>query len=155
MSESDEYTENVFSCQPMKGYCSWADPEGQTPLVPEKSPKIGFLSILFRFLLKSQSYQASMRCWANDGLHIVVFGSSLPSSPKRNGQSWTPSDKTFWIRACSWAIMFYVRSRLSCAKAITCYPTLKTTTARGLKAAALILDIMLSLRLQLCPFVCG
>ena len=31
---------------------------------PEKSPKIGFLSILVRFPLKSESYQASIRCWA-------------------------------------------------------------------------------------------
>ena len=86
---------------------------------------------------------------ANDWQHIVVFGSSLPSSTKKRCQSWTPSDKTLWIRACRWAIMFYVRSPLSCAMATMCYPTLKTTTARGLKAVALILDIMLSLRLRL------
>ena len=68
------------------------------PPPPEKSPKIGFLSILVRFPLKSQSYQVSIPCWvinqrnaiqmvfrwqANDGLLIVVFGSSLPSSTKK------------------------------------------------------------------------
>ena len=45
-----------FSCQPMKGDSSRADPEGQTPLAPEKSPKIGFLSILVRIPLKSQAF---------------------------------------------------------------------------------------------------
>ena len=63
---------------------SWADPEGDrtSPL------KKGILSILVRFPLKSQSYQASIRCWvfrwrANDDPHIMVFGSSLPSSTKK------------------------------------------------------------------------
>ena len=65
---------------------------------------------------------------ANDDPHIVVFGSSLPSSIKKKScQSWTP----FWIRARSWAIMFYVMRQCT-----TCYPTLKT--ARGMKAADLI-----------------
>ena len=40
---------------------------------------------------------------ANDDPLIVVFGSSLSSSTKKTTykkcQSWTPSDKTFWIRA--------------------------------------------------------
>ena len=77
------------------------------PPPPEKSTKIGFLSILVRFPLKSQSYQVSIPCWAvtlyrslmlgyqsaiwmvfrwqaNDGQLIVVFGSSLPSSTKKN-----------------------------------------------------------------------
>ena len=125
---------------------SWADPEGDRP----HPWKIGFLSILVRFPLKSQSYQASIRCWAISGTpskrHLngvslagqwwpayrAVFGSSLPSSTKEICQSWTP----FWIRACSWAIMFYVRSPLLCAYATTCYPTLKT--ARCMKAADLI-----------------
>ena len=38
---------------------------------------------------------------AVNGTLIVVFGSSLPSSiKKKTCQSWTPSDKTLWIRAC-------------------------------------------------------
>ena len=76
---------------------------------------------------KSQSCQASIQCWAiicmgpssarqrnsismafcwwaDDGPLLVVFGSSLPSSSTKNTQkccqSWTPSYKTFWIRAC-------------------------------------------------------
>ena len=68
--------------------------------------------------LKNCSYQASIQCWvlsstpakrhimvfhwrAYDGPLIVVPGSSLPSSTKKTTkkrQSWTPSDKTFWIR---------------------------------------------------------
>ena len=68
---------------------------GQTP--PEKSQNIGFLSITgksSRSPEKSQSYQASIQCWAimgmpvkrhfswwaNVGPLIVVFGSYLPSS---------------------------------------------------------------------------
>ena len=47
--------------------------------------------------------------------------------------------------------MFYVQSPLSCAMATTCYPNLKTTTARVLKAVALMLDIMLSLRFDYDP----
>ena len=35
-------------------------------------------------------------------------------------------------RSRSWAIMFCVLSPLSCARATACYPSLKTTTARGL-----------------------
>ena len=33
------------------------------PPPPKKSPKIGFLSILVRFPLKSQSYQVNISCW--------------------------------------------------------------------------------------------
>ena len=71
MSESDEFTENVFSCQPMKGDSSWADPEGQTPLTPEKSTKIGFLSILVGLPLKSQSYQASIHVGPSAARHLI------------------------------------------------------------------------------------
>ena len=54
-------------------------------------------------------------CWrVDDGPFIVVFGSSLPSSTKTNNNksflSWTPSDKTFWIRACGLIRAFVVRS---------------------------------------------
>ena len=66
---------------------------------------------------KSQSYQASIPCWAdcwaiiillgkhhlvfrwraNDGPLIMVFGSSdqLKNNNNKTGQSWAPSDKTF------------------------------------------------------------
>ena len=42
-------------------------------------------------------------CWVNDGPLIVVFRSSphkLKKTKQKKGQSWTPSDKTFWICAC-------------------------------------------------------
>ena len=35
--------------------------------------------------------------WVNYGPLTVVCGSSLPSTKKKHCQSWTPSDKTFWI----------------------------------------------------------
>ena len=39
--------------------------------------------------------------WADNGPLIVVFGSSLLHQlKKKRCQSWTPTDKTFWIRAC-------------------------------------------------------
>ena len=46
----------------------------------------------------------AFRWRADDSPQKVVFGSSLLSSTKTNKQnkrcqSWTPSDKTFWIRA--------------------------------------------------------
>ena len=63
MSESGE-----FSCKPMKGRqlvggFQRGGAGSRTPPPPEKSPKIGFLSILVRFPLKSQSYQVSIPCW--------------------------------------------------------------------------------------------
>ena len=85
---------------------------------------------------------------ANDGPLIVVIGSSLPSSTKKNRcQSWTPphsplppppprTPKTFWL--CNHVL---------CVKSAVTRPDhLLTTTARDLKAVALmlILDIMLS-----------
>ena len=42
----------------------------------------------------------AFRWGADDGPLLVVFGSSLPSS-KKCCQSWTPSDKTFWICTCT------------------------------------------------------
>ena len=60
MSESGE-----FSCKPMlMGEFQRGGQGVRTPPPPEKSPKIGFLSILVRFPLKSQSYQVSIPCWA-------------------------------------------------------------------------------------------
>ena len=70
----------------------------QAPLKNHKN--IEFLSNWFGSPEKSQSYQASIQCWAiismpakrhlngismagQDGLLIVVFGSSLPSSTKK------------------------------------------------------------------------
>ena len=75
---------------------------------PWKIAKIVFLVVLVRIAWKSQSNQASIQRWAisgmpakrhwmafrwraDNGLLIVVFGSSLPSSPKRAKK--TPNKK--------------------------------------------------------------
>ena len=87
----------------------WADPKGRAgsppPPPPEKNHKnLGFQSNIDSDpLKKSQSFQASIQCWAiigtpakrhfikmafhwwaNDGPHIVVCGSSLHSLTKEN-----------------------------------------------------------------------
>ena len=111
---------------------SWADPEGDRP----HPWKIGFLSILVRFPLKSQSYQASIRCWAisgtpakrhlNDDPYIVVFGSSLPSSIKKkvvkvgplSGSVHAAEQLCFMCEICFYAPMHHVL-----------YPTLKQHVA--------------------------
>ena len=103
---------------------SCADPEGgqgvrTSPLKNHKN--IRFSSNTGPNPLENRSYEASIQCWAiiglrakrhlmavcwraDDGPLIVVLGSSLPSSLKKKRkkrcQSWTHSDKTFWIRAC-------------------------------------------------------
>ena len=100
-----------------------------TPPPLKYQRNIGFLAILDRIpcnFQNFQSYQASIQCWANtgppakrhlsssarqgnlmafrwragDGPLLVVFGFSLPLKTLSDVQSWTPSDKTFWIRAC-------------------------------------------------------
>ena len=44
---------------------------------------------------------SSERCRADNAPLIMVFEFSLPSKTKKKCcQSWTPSNKTFWIRAC-------------------------------------------------------
>ena len=75
--------------------------------------------MLVRFPLKWQSYQSSIQCWATIGPPAKRHfnGASLASrwwlvnsgiriTPplvklKKKRQSWTPSDKIFWIRAWS------------------------------------------------------
>ena len=81
----------------------------RTPL--KNHINIGFSSNTGPDLLKNSSYmyQASIQCRTIIGTpakrHLMEFrwradgGSSLPSSTKKSCQSWTPSDKTFWIRA--------------------------------------------------------
>ena len=45
----------------------------------------------------------AFRWRADDGIFVAVFRSCIPSSTKivinKGYQMWTPSDKTFWIRA--------------------------------------------------------
>ena len=51
--------------------CSWADPEGgqgvRTPPPLKNHKNVGFLSNTGPDPLKSQSYQASIQCWATIG----------------------------------------------------------------------------------------
>ena len=84
MSESDEFTEIVFSCQIQNVA------HGRIQRETDPHPrKIGFLSILVRFPLKSQSYQASIRCWAISG---------TPAKRHLNGvwlaDQWWPASST-------------------------------------------------------------
>ena len=90
------------------------DKESGRPPPPKKSPKIGFLSILVRFPLKSQSYQVNISCWvinqrnanltvfrwqANDGPLLWCLDPLSHHQLKKRCQSWTPPpppDKIFW-----------------------------------------------------------
>ena len=80
----------------------------------KKSPKIGFLSILVRFPLKSQSYQDSIPCWvinqrnanltvfcwqANDGLLLWCLDPLSHHQLKKTLSKLDPPppDKTFWL----------------------------------------------------------
>ena len=84
-----------FSCQPMKrrqlmgGSRGWTDPLSNPP---ENSSKIGFLCILVQFSLKSQSYQASIRCWAISGTPAKRHLSGV----WLGGQWWSPY-RGVWI----------------------------------------------------------
>ena len=123
------------------------------PPPPKKSPKIGFLSILVRFPLKSQSYQVNISCWvinqrnanltvfrwqANDGPLLWCLDPlshhQLKKTLSKLGPPPLPRTKF-----SGWVVMFYVRSQG--------HHVLTTT------AVALILDIMLSLRLCLRPTI--
>ena len=119
---------------------------------PKKSPKIGFLSILVRFSLKSQSYQVSIPCWvinqrnanltvfrwqANDGPLLWCLD-PLPHHQLKNVVKVGPPPLPR-TKFSGWVIMLYVRSQG--------HHVLTTT------AVALILDIMLSLRLCLRPTI--
>ena len=86
------------------------------PPPPKKSPKIGFLSILVRFPLKSQSYQVNISCWvinqrnanltvfrwqANDGPFLWCLDPLSHHQLKKNvvkvGPPPPPPDKIFWL----------------------------------------------------------
>ena len=98
----------------------WEDPVGgvgvRTP-PPGKSQNLGFLSntgpdhlknpellsqpsILGHYLHASKTPFKWRFAGGSMMAHLKwhLFGSSLPS--KKRSQSWTTSDKTFWIRAC-------------------------------------------------------
>ena len=86
---------------------------------PEKIPKYrGFSHSCLDPLKKSQKYQASIQCWAiistSAKRHlngVLLAGRWWPAYSgiwiippiiylKKPCQSWSPSDKIFWIRAC-------------------------------------------------------
>ena len=89
--------------------------ESGPPPPNKKSPKVGFLSILVRFPLKSQSYQVSIPCWVINqrNAKLTVFRWQANDDPllwcldpfshhqlKKRCQSWTPlppPDKIFWL----------------------------------------------------------
>ena len=90
---------------------------GPDPLPLKNDKNIGFSINTGPDSLKNRSYQANIQCWAiigtpvkrhlmafrwraDDGPLIVVLGSLKKRKKKKERcQSWTPSDKTFWIRA--------------------------------------------------------
>ena len=90
---------------------------------PKKSPKIGFLSILVRFPLKSQSYQVSIPCWVINqrNANLTVFRWQANDGPllwcldplshhqlkKKRCQSWTPPPSA----GQNFLAGFYVRSQ--------------------------------------------
>ena len=86
---------------------------------PEKSQKnIRFLSNTGSDpLKKTQSYQASIQCWAIVG-HLKgvslagrwwpIYSDIWILYPLKNYKNWSPSDKTFWIRA--WELWLYNRT---------------------------------------------
>ena len=113
---------------------AWADPEGGTggPDLLENHKNIGFLSNTGPDPRKWQSYQASIQCRVIIGTPakrhlngVSLAGQWWPAysviwilSKKRLLQSWTPSGKTFCIRA--WSDCSY-RSSLFWVHAVCCY----------------------------------
>ena len=113
----------IISYESVGGSFSCADPEGGGQgirTLPEKSQKyrvsLQYWSGSPKSSMLGHSRHASetFRWRADDGPLIVVLGSSLPLQIKKykikRCQSWTPSDKTFRIRACFFYII--LRSKL-------------------------------------------
>ena len=74
---------------------------GRDPLKNHKATKPAFI-----FGPPSAPSETPLKWRFADGQFIVIFGSSIPTSTKKNKNKkktryrfWTPSDKTFWIRA--------------------------------------------------------
>ena len=87
---------------------------GPDPLKKHKATKPAF-NVWPPSARQRNAIQMAFRWRADDGPFIVVFGSFLPSSTKKQNkkkrQSWTPSDKTFWIRAClPLSVFFYFKT---------------------------------------------
>ena len=101
---------------------------GQTPSL-KNHKNIGLLRNTGPDPLKSQSYQASIQCWAIIGLPARRrFASGLIMAPALSGiwilspphqlknnkkkrfhsSVWTPSDKTFWISTWYWNYLIII-----------------------------------------------
>ena len=78
------------------GFHSKKSNTGPDPMKNHKAAKPAFICT------PAKSHLMAFRSRADDGLLIAVYGFSLPLSLKKKTRckSWTPSDKTFWIRAC-------------------------------------------------------
>ena len=86
------------------GFPSNIDPD---PLKIHKATKTAF-NVESSWARQRNAISMAFHWWADDGPFIVIFGSSITSSTKKiikknkkkRYQIWTPSDITFWIRAC-------------------------------------------------------
>ena len=113
--EEETQNDNMISQRTWHGRIQRRDRGSGSPLKNQQT--IGFLSNTARDPLKNQRatkqafnvgpssarQRMTFRWRTDDGPFIVVFGSSIPSSTKKKVeryQIWTPSDKTFWTRAC-------------------------------------------------------
>ena len=71
---------------------------GPDTLINHKATKPAF-NVGSSWARQQNAIKMGFRWRADDDPNVVVFGSYFFSSKKRC-QSWTPSDKTFWI--CAW-----------------------------------------------------
>ena len=81
---------------------------GLDPLENHKATKPAF-NVGPASACERKAISMAFRWRAHGGPFIAIFGSSIPPSTKKQNntktkkklcQSWTPSDKTFWIHAC-------------------------------------------------------
>ena len=89
---------------------------GPDPLKNHKGTKPAF-NVVPASARHRNAISMAFRWWADGGPFIAVFGYSIPPSTKKKKnqtkqskkkkryQIWTPSDKTFWIRAWLWNSM--------------------------------------------------
>ena len=74
---------------------------GPDPLKNHKTAKQAF-NVGPSFARQRNTIEMAFRWRANDGRLLVVFGSPTTNkNQKKKRQSWTPSEKTFWITISS------------------------------------------------------
>ena len=103
-SRGDSPPPNPLKNHKAKGYYSNTGPD---PLKNHKATKLAF-NVGPSSVRRRNAIKMAFRWRVDDDPLLVVIGSFLPSSTKRKEgcQSWSPSDRNFWIRAClSW--VFY------------------------------------------------